>query len=165
MHRSLLPVAVALSAFLAAPLAPIAAAQTAPAGDVSISKKTAGMQHTDGLFSLDWDAKNGKLYLEVATFNKDFLLLDQRPYGLGSNDLGLDRGQLGRGKVVRFYRSGNKVLLIEQNLDYRSSSADPAEKLDVEQSFARSVIWGFTIEAEEGDRVLVDATGFFLRDA
>jgi hypothetical protein len=168
MHRSLLPAAVA-AAFLFAPLARPAAAQTPGQAQsspgVTISTKIAGMRHTDGLFPLDWDGKTGKLYLEIAGFNKDFLLLDQLPYGLGSNDLGLDRGQLGRGKVVRFYRSGNKVLLIEQNLDYRSTSTDPEEQLDVQQSFARSVIWGFPIEAEEGDRVLVDATTFFLRDA
>ena len=164
MHRSLLPAAVA-AAFLFAPLARPAAAQTPSSPEVTISTKTAGMRHTDGLFPLDWDAKTGKLYLEIASFNKDFLLLDQLPYGLGSNDIGLDRGQLGPGKVVRFYRSGNKVLLIEQNLDYRSSSTDPEEQLDVQQSFARSVLWGFPIEAEEGDRVLVDATTFFLRDA
>jgi hypothetical protein len=163
MHRSVLPAAVLAAALLFAPTS--APAQGTPsAADATVSKKTAGMHHLDGLFPLDWDAKTGKLYLEIAGFNKDFLLLDQLPYGLGSNDLGLDRGQLGRGKVVRFYRSGNKVLLIEQNLEYRSSSGAPEEQLDVEQSFARSVIWGFTIEAEEGDKVLVDATSFFIRD-
>ena len=160
MHRSLL--AAALAAALLSPHAP-AMAQTASA-DTSISKKTAAMKHIDGFFPLDWDAKAGKLYLEIANFNKDFLLLDQLPYGLGSNDIGLDRGQLGQGKVVRFYRSGNKVLLIQQNLDYRSSASAPEEQLDVTQSFARSVIWGFTVEAEEGDKVLVDATNFFVRD-
>ncbi len=160
MHRSLL--AAALAAALLSPHTP-AMAQTASA-DTSISKKTAAMKHIDGFFPLDWDAKAGKLYLEIANFNKDFLLLDQLPYGLGSNDIGLDRGQLGQGKVVRFYRSGNKVLLIQQNLDYRSSASAPEEQLDVTQSFARSVICGFTVEAEEGDKVLVDATNFFVRD-
>jgi len=161
MPRSLLPAAVALATLLSPLVSFPALAQAAPA----ISTKTAGMRHMDGFFPLDWDARTGKLYLEIGSFNRDFLLLDQLPYGLGSNDLGLDRGQLGHGKVVRFYRSGNKVLLIEQNLEYRSSSSDPAERLDVEQSFARSVLWGFPVEAEEGDKVLVDATGFFLRDA
>ena len=35
----------------------------------------------------------------------------------------------------------------------------------MDESFAQSVLWGFKVEAEEGDRVLVDATAFFLRDA
>src|ERR1700675_4531543 len=81
----------------------------------TMAQKTAGMDHKDGLFPLDWDAKTGKLYLEILETGKDFLLLDQLPYGLGSNDVGLDRGQLGRGHVVHFARSGNKVLLIEPN--------------------------------------------------
>ena len=167
MSRFLLPAAAAFTAFLSIPGLSLQrqAAQTAPAPEVTITRKIAGMRHMDGLFPLDWDAKSGKLYLEIGSFNKDFLLLESLPYGLGSNDLGLDRGQLGMGRVVRFYRSGPKVLLIERNLKYRSSSSDPEERLDVEQSFARSVLWGFTVEAEEGDKVLVDATSFFLRDA
>ena len=161
MYRSLLAAAIAAPLFFAS-LPASAGAQTA--ADETISKKTAGMKHFDGFFPLDWDGKTGKLYLEIDSFNKDFLLLDQLPYGLGSNDIGLDRGQLGQGKVVRFYRSGNKVLLIQQNLDYRSSASSADERLDVTQSFARSVIWGFTVDAAESDRVLVDATSFFVRD-
>ena len=161
MYRSLLAAAIAAPLFFAS-LPASAGVQTA--ADETISKKTAGMKHFDGFFPLDWDGKTGKLYLEIDSFNKDFLLLDQLPYGLGSNDIGLDRGQLGQGKVVRFYRSGNKVLLIQQNLDYRSSASSADERLDVTQSFARSVIWGFTVDAAESDRVLVDATSFFVRD-
>jgi hypothetical protein len=131
----------------------------------SIAQKTAGMQKLDGFFPVSWDAKAGKLYLEIDAFGKDFLFLDSLPYGVGSNDLGLDRGQLGKGRVVRFYRSGPKVLLIERNLDYRSSSPHAEEQLDVAQSFAESVLWGFKVEAEDGDKVLVDATDFFLQDA
>jgi Met-zincin/Domain of unknown function (DUF5117) len=131
----------------------------------SIAQITAGLQKLDGLFPVSWDAKAGKLYLEIDTFGKDFLFLDSLPYGVGSNDLGLDRGQLGKGRVVRFYRSGPKVLLIERNLDYRSSSPHAEEQLDVAQSFAESVLWGFKVEAEDGDKVLIDATDFFLHDA
>jgi len=131
----------------------------------TIAQKTAGLVRKDGLFPLDWDAKAGKLYLEIPETGKDFLLLDQLPYGLGSNDVGLDRGQLGQGRVVHFERVGGKVLLIEPNLSYRSSAVDPAERLAVTQSFAESVLWGFKVEAEEGGRLLVDATDFFLRDA
>src|ERR1700712_3119494 len=103
------------------------------------------MDHLDGLFPLDWDAKNGKLYLEIPELNKDFLLIDQLPSGLGSNDVGLDRGQLGQGRVVRFTRAGNKILLIAPNLSYRSSAAEPAERVAVQQSFAESVLWGFKL--------------------
>src|ERR1700722_3064351 len=114
------------------------------------------MDRKDGFFPLDWDAKAGKLYLEIPATDKDFLLLDQLPYGLGSNDVGLDRGQLGQGRIVHFMRAGGKVLLIEPNLRYRSSAADPAERIAVTESFAESVLWGFKVEAEENGRLLVD---------
>lgn len=167
MSRLLLPATAAFAVLLSMSGSALNGQATQPttAPEVSISKKIAGMRRMDGLFPLDWDAKSGKLYIEIGSFNKDFLLLDSLPYGLGSNDLGLDRGQLGQQHVVYFYRSGPKVLLIERNLRYRSNSSNPEERLDVEQSFARSVLWGFTVEAEESDRVLVDGTSFFLRDA
>jgi hypothetical protein len=153
--------------FAAAAVALACAAPSAQAADApqNLSQKIAGMDHKDGLFPLDWDAKAGKLYLEIPRFDQDFLLLDQLPHGMGSNDIGLDRGQLGRGRVVRFSRVGGKVLLIEPNLAYRSSATDPDERIAVTQSFAESVLWGFAVEAEEAGRVLVDATSFFLRDA
>ena len=138
-----------------------------PANEVAptIAQKIAGLERKDGLFPLDWDAKTGKLYLEIPETGKDFLLLDQLPNGLGSNDVGLDRGQLGEGRLVHFARVGGKVLLIEPNMHYRSSAAEEAERVAVRQSFAESVLWGFKVEAEENGRLLVDATDFFLRDA
>ena len=123
------------------------------------------MQKLDGFFPLYRDAKAGKVYLEVAGDGKDFLLLDQLPYGLGSNDVGLDRGQLGQGRVVHFSFVGGKILLIQPNLDYRSSAAEQAERKAVEESFAESVLWGFKVEADEKGKYLIDATDFFLRDA
>jgi hypothetical protein len=139
----------------------------------TLAQKIAGMDRKDGLFPLDWDAKAGKLYLEIPMSSaemesgtgKDFLLLDQLPYGLGSNDIGLDRGQLGQGRIVHFSHVGGKVLLIAPNLRYRSSATDPAERIAVTESFAESVLWGFKVEAEDKTRLLVDATDFFLRDA
>ena len=135
------------------------------AGAGSIAHRTATMRHLDGFFPIDWDETTGKLYLEIPQMNQDFLLLDQLPYGMGSNDIGLDRGQLGSERVVHFEHVGGKVLLVQTNLRFRSSAADPDEQLAVAQSFAQSVLWGFRVEAEDGHRVLVDATDFFLRDA
>jgi hypothetical protein len=137
---------------------------------MGIAQKTAGMQKLDGFFPLFRDAKAGKIYLEVASDGKDFLLLDQLPYGLGSNDVGLDRGQLGQGRVVHFSYVGGKILLIQPNLEYRSSAAEAAERMAVKESFAESVLWGFKVEAQDTDKndkgkYLIDATEFFLRDA
>ncbi len=131
----------------------------------TIAEKTAGAQKLAGYFNLYWDAKAGKLWLEIDKWGAEFLYQSSLPAGIGSNDIGLDRGQLGATRVVRFERSGPKVLLIQSNLDYRAVSKDDDERRAVRDSFAESALWGFTVEAEDGERVLVDATKFFLRDA
>ena len=87
------------------------------------------------------------------------------PAGLGSNPVGLDRGQLGDSSVITFERIGPKVLMAQPNYSYRAISSNEAERRAVKESFAQSVLWGFKVEAEEGARVLVDATAFFMRDA
>ena len=82
--------------------------------------------------------------------------------GMGSNDVGLDRGKIGDRKVVSFQRSGNKVLLLEPNYRYRAESGDEPERRAVEESFARSVIWGFKVEAAENGNVLIDLTPLLI---
>src|SRR6266851_766911 len=135
------------------------------AQDKTISGRTAGLQKLDGYVPLYWDAANGKMMMEITRFDVEFLYQISLPTGVGSNPLGLDRGQLGGSHVVRFERIGPKVLMIESNYRYRALSPDAAERRAVEESFAQSVLWGFKVEASEGDRVLVDATAFFLHDA
>jgi hypothetical protein len=122
------------------------------------------MLKLDGYFPLYWDQRTGSLWLEIPRFDTDFLYTTGLAAGLGSNDIGLDLGQEGNGKIVSFQRVGPKVLLVESNQSFRSSSPDPAERRSVEDSFARSVLWGFTVAAEGNGRVLVDATDFLLRD-
>ena len=87
------------------------------------------------------------------------------PAGLGSNDIGLDRGKLGPSYVVRFERAGPRVLLVAPNLDYRSSSSNPAEVATVRDAFAEGILYGFPIVGETNGRLLVEATPFVLRDA
>jgi hypothetical protein len=131
----------------------------------TIGEKTAGMQKLAGYFNLYWDAKAGKLWLEIDKWGTEFLYQTGLPAGIGSNDIGLDRGQLGATRIVRLDRSGPKVLLVQENLEYRAVSNDPDERRAVHDSFAESALWGFTVAAEEKDHALVDATDFFLRDA
>jgi hypothetical protein len=131
----------------------------------TIAEKTAGAQKLAGYFNLYWDAKQGKLWLEIDKWGTEFLYQSGLSAGMGSNDIGLDRGQLGARGIVRFERSGPKVLLIQENLEYRAVSDDPYERRAVHDSFAESALWGFKVEAEEKDHALVDATDFFLRDA
>ena len=130
----------------------------------SIVERTSGTQKIDGYFPLYWDERTGSLFIEIPRFDTDFLLSTGLAAGLGSNDIGLDRGQSGQGRVVRFCRIGPKVLLVQSNEWFRSSSANPAERKSVEDSFATSVLWGFTVAGESHGRVLVDASDFLLRD-
>jgi uncharacterized protein DUF4953/uncharacterized protein DUF5117 len=138
--------------------------QQAPAGGGSIADRTAGMQKIDGYFPLYWDERTGSLFLEIPRVDTEFLYATGLAAGLGSNDIGLDRGQEGGGRIVMFQRVGPKVLLVQPNESFRSSSANAAERKSVEDSFAKSVLWGFTVAAESNGRVLVDATSFLLRD-
>jgi hypothetical protein len=155
----------------ASPAAAQSASASSSGGTPSIEAKTSGMRHMPGFLPLHWEAKSGKLYLEIPRLDVDMLYLDSLPYGTGSNDLGLDRGQVSRAKMVRFERFGPRVLLVQPNLYFRSSSRDSSEQLAVHQSFPESIIGSFTVAAEnsagaaDGGPVLVDATEFFLRDA
>ncbi len=140
------------------------APQQRPAALQSVEDRTAGMKKIDGYFPLYWDDSAGAMFLEISRFDSDFLFSTGLSAGLGSNDIGLDRGQGSGGRIVQFQRIGRRVLLVQGNLSFRSSSKNPLERKSVEDSFAKSVLWGFTVAAATGDRVLVDATDFFLRD-
>lgn len=131
----------------------------------NITQLTEKLQKIDGFVPIYLSAEDGKIFLEVTRFNSEFLYQVSLPTGVGSNPIGLDRGQLGDTKVVYFERAGNKILLVQPNYDFRALSDNPAERRAVEESFAKSVIWGFKIEAVEGNRILVDATNFLIRDA
>jgi hypothetical protein len=130
----------------------------------TIEDRTAGMRKLDGYFPLYWDERTGSLLLEIPRFDTEFLFTTGLSAGLGSNDIGLDRGGGGGGRLVTFHRVGPRVMLVQGNQSFRSSSSNPREKKSVEDSFAKSILWGFTIAAESNGHVLVDATPFFLRD-
>jgi hypothetical protein len=119
----------------------------------------------DGFVPLYWDEQQGRLLFRIDEFDTPLLYQSSLPRGVGSNDLGLDRGQLGATRIVRFVRSGSKVLLIADNLDYRAISDDADERQAIMESFASSVIWGFEVTSETDGGVLIDGTDFFLRDA
>ena len=141
--------------------APAGFSQEPPPG---IAEKTAGMTPISGFVPLHWDEASGKLYAEFGPLEEEFLYQVSLASGLGSNPVGLDRGQLGMTAVLRPTRIGPRVLLMEPNYRFRAVSDNPDEVRAVRDAFAPSVHWGFQIEAMTGDRVLVDATDFFLRD-
>jgi hypothetical protein len=155
--------ALALLASAAAATAQPAAAP-AKIAPPSIETKTAEMQKLDGFVTLYWDEAEGRLYLEIARFGVEMLHANGFASGLGSNDIGLDRGALAGSRIVSFERVGPKVLLVQPNYDFRASSTNPEEVRAVRDAFARSVLWGFTVAAETDGRVLVDATEWLVRD-
>src|SRR5260370_15890753 len=96
----------------------------------TISSKTTGMKHIDGYLPIDWDTKAGKLYLEIphldpAGNSPDILYTHSLPYGTGSNDLGLDRGHISRGQLIRFHPTGPKLLLVQPNHPFRPTRNTP----------------------------------------
>lgn len=131
----------------------------------TIAGYTSGAEKKEGFFSFYNDQKKGKILLEVTNLNEEFLYVNSLAAGVGSNDIGLDRGQLGDNRVVRFVRSGPRLLLIQTNYDYRAISDNPAEENSVREAFAESVLWGFDILAETGDRLLIDLTPLLMQDA
>ncbi|MGB6482973.1 MAG: zinc-dependent metalloprotease [Candidatus Acidiferrales bacterium] len=157
-----LGLALLLAGVLSAPRNSVASADEKPLP--TIGEKTANMQKFPGFFTYYWDAREGKIWLQIDKWNTEFLYVESLPYGVGSNDIGLDRGQPGETQVVHFERSGPRVLLIAENERFRAVTDDPIQQEAVKQAFAQSVLWGFDAAAADGDTVLVDATNFFLRD-
>ena len=152
---------------LAASLVPVAAQPQQRSTSIpSIDDRTEGMRKIDGYVPLYWEERTGSLFFEISRFEVEFLMTTGLSAGLGSNDIGLDRGQSGGGRVVLFRRMGPRVMLLQPNQSFRSSSRNVLERKSVEESFAKSILWGFAIvaESDKGTRVLVDATDFLLRD-
>jgi hypothetical protein len=138
----------------------------APASTPSgIAAKVMGMKHHPGYFDFYYDEKQDKVFLVIDKFDTEFLYVNSLPAGIGSNDIGLDRGQLGNERIVKFDRRGPKILLVQPNLRYRAITSNADERTAVEQAFAQSVLWGFTVVTEEAGKVLVDATDFYMQDA
>jgi hypothetical protein len=157
---------VALGLALGFSAGPVAAqrAATTPGPLPTIEEKTAGLERMDGMLPLYWDADLGQLWMEIPELDTEMIHYVGYGAGLGSNDLGLDRGALRGSRIVKFERVGRKIMMVQPNYAFRADSDNPDEVRAVRDAFARSVLWGFTAEAATGDRVLVDLSDFLLRD-
>jgi hypothetical protein len=131
----------------------------------TIADHTAGMEHYEGFFDFWWDDDTGKIWLDVDKLDEEFIYVNSMAAGVGSNDIGLDRSQLGDTRIVKFKRVGPKVLLVQPNYDYRATSGVALEEKSVDEAFARSVLFGFDVEIRDGNRVLIDITEFLMQDA
>ncbi|RIA09862.1 uncharacterized protein DUF5118 [Flavobacteriaceae bacterium MAR_2010_72] len=117
-----------------------------------------------GYFNFYYEVSEDKIYLEVDKLDEEFLYVSSLASGVGSNDIGLDRGQLGSERIVKFVKAGNKLLLIQPNLDYRAITDNQLEKKSVEQAFAKSVLFGFPIEESFKNSYIIDITSFLMQD-
>jgi hypothetical protein len=134
------------------------------AAPVSLDQKLKGLEKKDGFIPMYWDARAGKVYLEVTKFDSEFMYVYQTSGSAGT--AGIQRGAITRPQIVTFRRVGPKVMLVAKNFLWRTGSDDPYQKLALQQSFPESVIWGFSVAAEDGPQhVLLDATEFFMHDA
>ena len=123
------------------------------------------LQKYEGYFDYYYDSKKDKIYLAVDQLDHEFLYVYSLSSGIGSNDIGLDRGQIGNEQVVYFKKAGNKLLLIQPNLKFRASTDNVLEKNSVEQAFAKSVVFGTEILKSEGDTHYIDLSDLLFRDA
>lgn len=128
------------------------------------SEKSKDYEKFEGLFDFYYDASTDKIYLEVDELDKKFLYVSSLSSGIGSNDIGLDRGQLGNEQVVFFRKAGNKLMLVQPNLKFRALTDNALEKKSVEQAFAKSILYGFPIEEENDGTYIIDISGFLMQD-
>ena len=134
-------------------------------GFAQFFKDNKNITRYEGYFTFYYDEGNDKIFLEIENLDQEFLYVNALSEGIGSNDIGLDRGQLGNTRVVKFIKAGNKLLLIQPNQYYRAITNNLEEKKSVEQAFAKSILRGFKIKEVKNGKYLVDATSFFIRDA
>ncbi len=126
---------------------------------------TKDLDRKEGFFNFYYQEHEDRIFLEVKHLEKEFLYLYSLSTGVGSNDIGLDRGQLGREQVVYFKKAGNKLLLVQPNMRYRAQTDNQQERLSVKQAFAQSVLFGFPILETLDNTYLIDITDFLLQDA
>jgi len=117
-----------------------------------------------GFFNFSYDQSNDKIFLKVDKIDHEFLYVSSLATGVGSNDIGLDRGQLGSERLVKFIKRGNKLLLVQPNLYYRAETENLSEKKSVDQAFAKSVLFGFEIIDKYEDSYKIDFTPFLKYD-
>jgi hypothetical protein len=116
-----------------------------------------------GFYDYNYNEQTGKVSLKINNLNQEFLLVTYFSTGLGSNDIGFDRGKITSQRLVKFERYGNKVALVESNPFFRARSTNKNEVKVTENAFAKSILWMFNIE-NENDGVTVDLSLFLTED-
>jgi hypothetical protein len=122
------------------------------------------LYHYKGYFDFYYSETKDQIFLKVSSLEEEFLYVNSLSQGVGNNDLGLDRGQLGGRRVVFFRKVGDKLLLIQPNLKYIAKTKNILEKKSVTEAFAKSVLFGFSIIEKVNDSYIIDITPFLMED-
>ena len=131
----------------------------------SVESFTNDLEKKEGFLNYYWDEVKGKVYLEVNNINQEFIYVNYLSAGVGSNDIGLDRGQIGGTKIIKFRKMGLKILMIQPNYKFRAISNNEEEIKSVRDAFAQSVIKGFEIKAQSQNSFIIEITDFLIRDS
>lgn len=148
-----------------------ALAQVTPDTPPSLETRTASLEARPGFLDLHVDQGSGKVFAALPAPDEDglslrFIYSTGLTAGLGSNPIGLDRGNASSGDILRFRKIGDKVVVEAENWKYRATSGRSDEERSVRQSFASSFLWSTGIEATGADgALLIDLSGFLTRDA
>ena len=142
-------------------------------GDSEASRSKQGpLTAKSGLLDLLIDPDQGRVWLQLpADIGSSgeigtFIYAEGLTGGLGSNPIGLDRGELGPTRLIHLRRMGDRVLMIEPNLRFRAEEGTGGEAHAVATSFARSVLWAGRVDADrQPGSELVDLTDFLIRDS
>ena len=131
----------------------------------NLSKFISDLDKKEGYLNFYWDDNKGKIYLEIKNLNQELMYINYLSAGVGSNDLGLDRGQIGGTRIIKFVKMGPKILMVQPNYKYRAISNNKEEIKSVEDAFAKSTLWGFQIVARDKNKYLIDISDFVIRDS
>ncbi len=130
-----------------------------------IKSFTQDFEKKEGFLNYYWDDNKGKVYLEIRDLNQEMIYVNYLSAGVGSNDIGLDRGQIGGTRIIKFVKMGPKILMVQPNYKYRAVSKNEEEVKSVEDAFAKSTLWGFNIVLKDKTSYLIDISDFILRDS
>jgi len=139
--------------------------QTAHSQSNSIKSFTQDFDKQEGFLNYYWDDTKGKVYLEIENLNEEMIYVNYLSAGVGSNDIGLDRGQIGGTRIIKFIKIGPKILMVQPNYKYRAVSNNEEEVKSVEDAFAKSTLWGFNIVVKDKNSYLIDISDFVIRDS
>ena len=131
----------------------------------NLSEFISDLDKKEGYLNFYWDDNKGKIYLEIKNLNQELIYINYLSAGVGSNDLGLDRGQIGGTRIIKFVKMGPKILMVQPNYKYRAISNNKEEIKSVEDAFAKSTLWGFQIVARDKNKYLIDISDFVIRDS